>query len=55
MTNGMRRIGVLWSGSHLFEGTAETLKMLRNKGELLSIPSQIISRQLIPQASSLYL
>ncbi|KAL8929643.1 MAG: hypothetical protein Q9172_000439, partial [Xanthocarpia lactea] len=29
----MRRIGVLWSGDHLFEGTVETLEMLRSKGK----------------------
>ena len=29
----VRRIGVLWSGDHLFEGTVETLEILRNKGE----------------------
>lgn len=27
-----RRIGVLWSGEHLFEGTVETLELLRSKG-----------------------
>ena len=31
----VRRIGVLWSGDHLFEGTVETLEILRNKGEHL--------------------
>ena len=28
-----RGIGVLWSGEHLFEGTVETLEMLRSKGK----------------------
>ncbi|KAL8722400.1 MAG: hypothetical protein Q9225_001131 [Loekoesia sp. 1 TL-2023] len=28
-----RRIGVLWSGDHLFDGTVETLEMLRSKGK----------------------
>jgi len=27
-----RRIGVLWSGDHLFEKVPETLEMLRSKG-----------------------
>lgn len=26
------RIGVLWSGDHLFEGIAETIELLRSKG-----------------------
>lgn len=28
------RTGVLWSGEHVFEGTVETLEMLRGKGTL---------------------
>ncbi|KAL8700892.1 MAG: hypothetical protein Q9224_000752 [Gallowayella concinna] len=32
-TEDTRRIGVLWSGDHLFEGTVETLDMLRSKGK----------------------
>ncbi|KAL8953275.1 MAG: hypothetical protein Q9222_000841, partial [Ikaeria aurantiellina] len=28
----MRRTGVLWSGEHIFEGTVETLELLRSKG-----------------------
>ena len=31
-TDDTRRIGVLWSGDHLFEGTKETIEMLRSKG-----------------------
>jgi len=31
--NVRRSIGVLWSGDHLFEGTVETLEMLRSKGQ----------------------
>ncbi|KAG9742698.1 hypothetical protein KCU73_g8600, partial [Aureobasidium melanogenum] len=27
--------GVLWSGDHLFEGTKETIEMLRSKGKQL--------------------
>ena len=27
-----RRKGVLWSGDHVFEGTAETLELLRSRG-----------------------
>lgn len=30
----MREIGVLWSGDHVFPGTAETLDMLRSKGKI---------------------
>ncbi|KAL6715687.1 p-nitrophenyl phosphatase [Lecanora helva] len=30
----LRRIGVLWSGEHIFEGTAETLELLRSKGRV---------------------
>jgi 4-nitrophenyl phosphatase len=26
--------GVLWSGDHVFEGTAETLELLRSKGKM---------------------
>lgn len=33
LTDDTRRIGVLWSGDHLFEGTRETIEMLRSKGE----------------------
>lgn len=29
----MRRVGVLWSGDHLFDGVRETLELLRRKGE----------------------
>ena len=35
MAEDVRRIGVLWSGDHLFEGTVETLEILRNKGQYL--------------------
>ena len=38
-TENTRRIGVLWSGDHLFEGTVETLEMLRSKG-IASSPIQ---------------
>lgn len=34
-TDDTRRIGVLWSGDHLFEGTKETIEMLRSKGKQL--------------------
>ena len=35
---GSRRIaGVLWSGDHLFEGTVETLELLRSRGLLSAI------------------
>ena len=41
----MRRIGVLWSGEHRFEGTVETLEMLRSKGaQLFLLLYQNISR-----------
>lgn len=33
-----RIIGVLWSGDHLFEGTVETLELLRSKGKELLPP-----------------
>lgn len=32
VANNMRRIGVLWSGDHLFPKVAETIDMLRSKG-----------------------
>ena len=32
-----RRIGVLWSGEHLFDGTVETLELLRRKGTFSSV------------------
>ncbi|KAF1353378.1 HAD-like domain-containing protein [Delphinella strobiligena] len=35
LIDGVRRIGVLWSGDHLLEGTRETLEMLRSKGKQL--------------------
>lgn len=35
----MRSIGVLWSGDHLFEGTVETLEMLRSKGIVTAFPA----------------
>lgn len=35
MIDHVRSTGVLWSGDHLFEGTAETLDMLRSKGKQL--------------------
>ena len=35
MAEDVRRTGVLWSGDHLFEGTVETLEILRNRGEYL--------------------
>lgn len=35
MIDDTRRIGVLWSGDHLLEGTRETLEMLRSKGKQL--------------------
>ena len=27
-----RNVGVLWSGDHLFEGTVETIEMLKKEG-----------------------
>ena len=35
-TDDTRRIGVLWSGDHLFEGTVETLEKLRRAGMIPS-------------------
>ncbi|KAL9605474.1 MAG: hypothetical protein Q9179_001348, partial [Wetmoreana sp. 5 TL-2023] len=32
-TEDTRRIGVLWSGDHVFEGTVGTLELLRSKGK----------------------
>ena len=40
----MRRIGVLWSGDHLFEGTVETLELLRSRGISPSPDSDVKSR-----------
>lgn len=39
---GAARTGVLWSGEHLFEGTVETLDMLRSKG--MGTPRVFVSR-----------
>jgi len=30
-----KNIGVLWSGDHLFEGTVETIELLKSKGGFL--------------------
>lgn len=47
MAEDVRRIGVLWSGDHLFEGTVEVLEILRNKGKYL-LPNSGLSLTIPP-------
>jgi 4-nitrophenyl phosphatase len=34
MLNSWVKLGVLWSGDHIFEGTADTIKLLKAKGKI---------------------
>lgn len=53
MAEDVRRIGVLWSGDHLFEGTVEVLEILRNKGKYPPPNKRACPNHSSRQASSL--